>query len=312
MASEIEPCAACGEKRRRDSFLSDLARCSACGHVVAANMPSAEDLQQLYSNTYFIGGEYFDYIADRAAAEANARRHLRVLGQFSRNGRMLEIGCGYGFFINLARARWDVEGVDIAAHAIRYASGRMGLNARCGDFLELNFAGAYDVLCLWDTIEHLRNPERYVAKASRLLRHGGILALTTGDIGSRVARFQGRRWRLIHPPSHLHYFTRASLSTLLHRHGFHVDAVHYEPQYRSLRQVAHSLVGARRPSLRRLIGKLGHLPGAGFTFGLNLYDIMLVVARREHPVPHPNEDRGAARELHRESSSANTAAHTGA
>ena len=60
---------------------------------------------------------------------------------------------------------------------------------------------------MWDTIEHLKRPDLFVQKAAADLRPGGLIALTTGDIGSLNARLRGARWRMIHPPTHLHYFS---------------------------------------------------------------------------------------------------------
>ena len=65
----------------------------------------------------------------------------------------------------------------------------------------------------------------YGEKAYEVLKPGGRLFLTTGDIGSWVARIQGPRWRLIHPPTHLHYFSKATITRLLTGLGFSVQEV---------------------------------------------------------------------------------------
>lgn len=282
-------CAGCGSQGTLQPHLGDLRRCTACGHAVAAEVPSPEALAALYDAGYFDSGEYFDYVADRGAAEANFRRNIGVLRRYARDGgRLLEIGSAYGFFLALARRFWQVEGVDVTAEGVRYAREVLGLPVREAEFLDLDLpAAAYDVVCLWDTIEHLREPERYVAKIAHLLRPGGILALTTGDIGSRVARLQGRGWRLIHPPTHLHYFTRASIRALLDRHGLEVREISYPAQHRSVRMVLHGLLGARLPWLSPTLRRFSGVPGPGLSFPLNLRDIMLVVAEKRPPPPAP-------------------------
>jgi hypothetical protein len=108
---------------------------------------------------------------------------------------------------------------------------------------------------------------------------GSLVAITTGDIGSLNARLQKGRWRLIHPPTHLHYFTRQSLTRLLDRCGFRVVHVEYSGVYRSARGMVHNLVslGWRAP---RLGAWLGRAVPARLDVYMNLYDIMYIVAER--------------------------------
>ena len=83
----------------------------------------------------------------------------------------------------------------------------------------------FDVVCLWDTIEHLLDPRAYLERAHDVLADKGYLFLTTGDIGSAMARMRGASWRMIHPPSHLNYFSRETMTRLLDRVGFDVVSI---------------------------------------------------------------------------------------
>ena len=105
------------------------------------------------------------------------------------------------------------------------------------------------------------------------------MAVTTGDVGSLVARLQKARWRLIHPPSHLQYFTRTSLSRLFEQSGFRVLPVEHCGFHRSLSGMVHNLVGLRwrRPTLG---ARLGAAIPAGLDLYLNLHDIMYLIAER--------------------------------
>ena len=132
---------------------------------------------------------------------------------------------------------------------------------------------------MWDTIEHLRRPDLYVEKIARLTEPGALLALTTGDIGSMVARLRGPKWRMIIPPVHAHYFSRATLARLLDAHGFEVIHQSYGGVYRSASNVAYIILALRhkRPAVFRWLQRAGVLD---WGFYLNVYDIMYVIARR--------------------------------
>src|SRR5205823_6020812 len=155
---------------------------------------------------------YKDYVAERPLIEKHFRIRLKQLLRFVPNAagkRLFEIGCAYGFFLSVAREHFAaVEGIDISEDAAGYAATTLKLPVHIGDFADHEFRNSPDVLCLWDTIEHVKDPDLYLEKCSRHMRPGGVIAITTGDIGSPIARFRGRRWRQIHPPTHLHYFSR--------------------------------------------------------------------------------------------------------
>ena len=84
---------------------------------------------------------------------------------------------------------WTVSGCDIAAGPCQYARDDLGLDVCCADFLDLPLEkGDIDAVCLWDTIEHLGTPDLYLERMAERLLLGGIVALTTGDIGAILVR----------------------------------------------------------------------------------------------------------------------------
>ena len=260
-----------------------LRRCAACSHVWADLSLDAEAIQQLYQRSYFFGDEYGNYLDDRRIIEKNFAGRLATLRRFLTpiHRRLFEVGCAYGFFLNAAQSSFEsVRGIDVSEDAARYAREELGLAVTSGDLLAADLTGqALDVACVWDTIEHLATPRRYLETLAAHMPAGSLLAITTGDIGSLNARFQKGRWRLIHPPTHLHYFTRQSLSQLLDRCGFRVVHVEYCGNYRSLGGMFHNLVGLRW-GWPRLGGWLQRVTPQGLDLYLNLHDIMYIVAER--------------------------------
>jgi len=242
-----------------------------------------EQLFTLYNDAFFSGAEFSDYAADEKFFRRNFHTRFKELKRFldrRRHQHLLEIGSAYGFFLDEVRDQFaSVQGIDITDTGVLKSRER-GLNVVQADFLTHDYgAQKFDVICMWDTIEHLRAPQLYIEKIARHTEPGALLAITTADVDSLNARLRGEDWRMIHPPTHLHYFSAGTLSRLLDRYGFDVIYNRYCGFYRSLGNVAYNILVLRqqKPGLFRSIKKTG-LTKLGFY--LNLYDIMYVIARR--------------------------------
>ena len=257
--------------------------CTSCGFITAITNISDDELAALYRQDYFHGQEYSDYIRDKAAIQRNFSKRLAVVDKLKNDlhKKLFEIGCAYGFFLDIAQKQFTKAiGADISADAVSYAVNSLGVSAEAGNYLEMDVE-QYDVCCMWDTIEHVREPDKFIKKISTEMSRDGLLAITTGDIGSLNARIRGKKWRQIHPPTHLHYFSVATLSKLLERHGFTVVHVSHPGNLINVDTVLYiTLVIQRRRKklykwLKRLLGRLGNL-----YIPINLGDIMYVIARK--------------------------------
>jgi len=274
----------CCLSRENVPYLKGLRRCSVCSHTWADVNLSDDELRGLYSHNYFHGDEYADYEKELPALKKNFQRYVQKLTQHHTQGeRLLEIGSAYGFFLDIAREKYQVCGIDISEYAVRYAIEKLGLDVRCGDYL-----GApppekpYDIICMWDTIEHLREPDLYLQKAVREIRTGGTLALSTGDIGSFLARIRGSKWRLIHPPTHLHFFCDKSIRTLLERVGFANIQIYHPIFWRNMDSTICRIF--KYPAGRwtdKIYETLSAVKIINFAFPINTWDLMTVYATRK-------------------------------
>lgn len=280
-------CLVCGGVFQ-SSELPGLLRCTTCTFVTADVAISTAELTSLYSKDYFAGEEYKDYVAERDLIEKHFRIRLKKLLRYTpapSRRRLLEIGCAYGFFLTVAREYFkSVEGIDISRDAVNYAKERLKLPVHLGDFLDYKLHENVDLVCLWDTIEHLQSPHLYLQQVAQNMNPGGIIALTTGDIGSLVARCRGGRWRQIHPPTHLHYFSKATLAHLLRNYGFRVLYCGSDGMFRSLDTIAYIVLNIKhhQPKVYSALKRLGLL---NWNVYLNLYDIMFVIAQLDAPGP---------------------------
>jgi 2-polyprenyl-3-methyl-5-hydroxy-6-metoxy-1,4-benzoquinol methylase len=273
-------CIICG-RVGLDSHLEILLRCAACGFVTA-NLEQSPDATKLYGDEYFCGHEYLDYCADKAFFQKNFSARLKDVLRHSSGGRLLEIGAAYGFFLDLAKQHFQVVGYEVNPRAARHARETFGVDVRSEDFListPTDIGGPVDVTVMWDVVEHLERPDQYLAHVAQLSRPGATLYITTGDIDSRLARWRGRKWRMIHPPTHLHYFSRATLTRLLAHHGFRVKNVKAVPYARSVRQILYSVL-VLRMGKPRVYEAFARLTPARWGISVNTFDIMQVIAEK--------------------------------
>jgi SAM-dependent methyltransferase len=197
-------------------------------------------------------------------------------------GRLLDVGCAHGFFLDEARRTgWNVTGVEIAGAAATYARDRLGIEVH--DDLEALLpgrSGAYDVVTLFQVVAHLVDPRAVLSRVHDLLTPGGLLVVETPNRGSRAARVLGRHWHLATPPSIVCMFDPPSLTRLLRAAGF-------EPIHRQATAKAVSLgfIGStlahKYPRALRPVGALTARPAlARRRVRVALGDVLTVVARR--------------------------------
>lgn len=267
-----------------EPLYAGILKCRACGYVSADMRLTDEELVALYNEQFFTGAEFSDYAADEKFFRKNFRLRFKELEKFldpARHQRLLEIGSAYGFFLDEVRDEFEsLQGIDITDAGVRHARERFQLDVVQADFLAHDYgAQKFDVVCMWDTIEHLRAPNQYIEKIAAHTEPGALLAVTTADVDSLNARLRKGQWRMIHPPTHLHYFSVQTLARLLDNYGFDVIYNRYCGFYRSFGNVACNILVLRqqRPWLFRQIERTGLTK---FGFYLNLYDIMYVIARR--------------------------------
>jgi SAM-dependent methyltransferase len=222
-------CIVCGSDeqtqfRKQDGYT--IVACVCCGLRFLDPRPSEEALASLYRESYYLSSDSRRQGYDSYAAEAeNWRRTFRdrLRDLPATPGRLLDVGAATGFFVEQARiAGWDAAGVEPSDWAAEYARRELGMDVVTGTLESVPFpSGAYDVVTLWEVIEHLPDPMSTLREIRRILRPGGRLVLSTPDSGSLAARLSGRRWlgwRKV--PEHLFFFDRANLDRLLLHSGF--------------------------------------------------------------------------------------------
>ena len=194
-----------------------IVRCRRCRLVYTNPRPAPATLRGGYE-----AAVDSDYAEEDFSRSINAHLSLRTIRKLMPSGRLLDVGCSTGFFLNAARLDFEVYGVEPSRWAVDYARRRLRLAVHLGGIEDGGFDdSSFDVISMNDVIEHLTDPRAALGRVHRLLRPGGVLYLVTPDISGLAARvLRGKWWGL--RPAHVYYFSRATLQRMLEEAGFRI------------------------------------------------------------------------------------------
>jgi SAM-dependent methyltransferase len=276
-------CPACGAATAHRFLYAkndcDIVKCAQCGLGRAETADF--DPESYYTGDYF-SGKRSDGYADYAGAEPVLRREFSgtvdFIRKFRASGRLLDIGCAYGYFLQEAKRHFDVAGIELAEDAAAHCR-HAGLNVLTGVADETSLArlGLFDVIVLLDVIEHLPSPRETLERCAAHLDPGGIIVITTGDFGAPSAKLVGARWRLMTPPQHLWFFSQPSIRRMAAALGLAVEQLDHPWKFVPLSLIAFQL--------GRMFGLGTGSFRAASRIGLpvNLFDAMRVVLRKPGP-----------------------------
>ena len=224
-----------------DSF--PIVKCSQCGLIFVNPRISSGANSKYYEFLLPQDHDFLDkhFFETYSFHKNQLERYIRVIKKYRRSGRLLDLGCGNGYFLTCARdSGFQVEGQDISPFFVDYCRQNINLKVHSGELATLNLeSSSYDVITMFDVIEHVYHPDKLLAECRRLLKPGGILVITTHDAGNFLAKRYGVNWRMIYPIGHVYYFTRKTLRSLLRKVDFKetLSALAYitdETWYRSI------------------------------------------------------------------------------
>lgn len=192
-----------------------LVRCSTCGFVYAKNPPTTR-----FSNKFYSWFDYKDQEYTQRRITQDAIRSLNKINRIAkRKGDLLDIGCGRGYLLNVARNMgWRVFGIDFSKAVVDFAKTNFNLKVKVSDIYSYNTNKKFDLIILNQVIEHLVNPHEVINKCEKMLRKNGLLYIATPNIKSLSSLVLKNEFEHLIPPEHLGYYEIRSLRRLLFEH----------------------------------------------------------------------------------------------
>ncbi|MBN1689282.1 MAG: methyltransferase domain-containing protein [Candidatus Omnitrophica bacterium] len=229
------PCPLCGSEKFEVLVVEHtipVVRCVACRLVFANPRPNREGLQKFY-NQYFPPES--ETLWQIQMARVFRREGLEKIKQYQELGilrpssppRLLDVGCGMGFFLDLMRNEgWEVVGVEPAPEAVRHARERLKLEVVEGTIEIAHFGASFDVVTLWYVLEHVPNPGEILKMIASFLKPGGILILRVPNQSASIDRwlslFGLKKFFLMNPPRHLFDYSAKTIRAFLEKTGYDV------------------------------------------------------------------------------------------
>ncbi|MBD3316728.1 MAG: methyltransferase domain-containing protein [Chitinivibrionales bacterium] len=253
---EAYPCPLCGSEDRRLLFVVKgftLVRCRSCTLVYVNPRIRNEKIYDIYSDHYFKSNEsgYDNY---ELAAHLRVRTFRRWYQEIKpylliQGGPALDIGCAAGYFLDILREEgWNAEGIELDPE-MRAQVRAKGFSVSDKPIEHFDGDKRYDLITLFDVLEHLPKLKNDARTLAGLLRDKGTIALVTPDFDSLQRKLLGKRWFQLKPTEHIHYFTRGTLRRLAEESGLKVVHTVSSGQYADLSFLHNRLVRYGFPHL---------------------------------------------------------------
>lgn len=286
------PCYLCGDwdyrvLHRKDPF--KVVKCKTCSLVYVTPRLDTDAILDLYGSDYWNSDRamdygYTDYLADSELYLHTFKMRSSVIdGYWKTPGRVLDVGCAAGFFLKVMQDKgWEAHGLEVSDTVAEFGRTKLGLeNLRTGsvDTLAELPRKHFDVITLWDVIEHLEDPAAALRNAHALLKDDGILVVETQNVESTYAYLLGSSWQHFKHEEHLYHFSPITLRKLLDKSGFHV--LENSPRFGGKKVSINFIVervGKIHPFLTVLLSPLKVIGNVNLY--LNFLDEMIVVARK--------------------------------
>ncbi len=248
VAFETVPCphgCVAGDDVLHDFHGFRICRCQRCELVRLNPRLSESSLKSVYAEQYFSGDHttgYDGYERDRKLYEKTFARRLQLIRCFKSGGRLLDIGCGPGYFLDVAQHDgYEVYGLDVSPYAIEACKSRFDGRVIQGFLQSDSFEeGMFEVVTMFDVFEHVYHPVAFLSLVSAITKENGIIVITTPNQRSMLSRLSGRKWISYKIPEHVYYYTPDTLKQMAEPY-FKLEHVQAAGQFCSLEFLADRL-----------------------------------------------------------------------
>jgi 2-polyprenyl-3-methyl-5-hydroxy-6-metoxy-1,4-benzoquinol methylase len=286
---EHNNCLVCGASMNKKSKINSylLFECPDC--QFQSFFPRPLSTRKYYeTKEYFQDGQKFiktagdvhqDSLQSFPQYKTCQQRILKILRRVAHEKplKLLDVGCGSGLFVTLCNKQDQISamGIDISRQGIALTR---HLNQSCyvQGFIKDMSNQSFDIITMFDVLEHVPNPLKFIKKARRVLTKNGLLVITTPISNSLACKLSGKKWHLYTPPRHLQIFNTKSIRQLLENNGFQVTRVQKTGQYTNLGYIIEKMSSLHNINLQKFLFRFKIINKINLY--LNLYDVATVWA----------------------------------
>ena len=266
-----------------------IVRCRHCGLLYTNPRPTPETIGRFYPSSYRPHAP-----RGKRAIRLPSRFWSRILGRpsperrgllpWKGTGRLLDFGCGGGSYLRrMTELGWRVAGVDVSPRAVQSIREESGLEIHLGTLPHPDLMpGSFDIITMWQSLEHVHRPLEVLRAAFELLSPGGRIVAAVPDSSSLAANNFGEHWFGLDLPRHLTHFTRRTLTEMLQAAGFRFESARGLVHYHWLQASALCSLRAGKAGFwdRLLTRKLAARAMAWVSYALGRSDCIVAVAER--------------------------------
>lgn len=257
----LENCPVCGHQKSNKLFSCkdyvasgenfDVVACINCTLQYTNPRPSFKEIGPYYQSKNYVshagqdkGNMGLTYRIYDLVSKYNIGRKLRQIKEYHKGGKLLDLGCGLGYFLNGVKQdkTFDCTGADVSNEAIEYVDKTFGIKVVNEEELHQLPDNSFDIITQWHVMEHVHKLEERMVFLKRVLKEDGTMFIAVPNSGSFDAKYYKEYWDGYDVPRHIFHFTRKSFSTLMEKNGFKVvsqRAMIFDGPYISMRSEYH-------------------------------------------------------------------------
>ncbi len=219
--------------------------------------------QRYYENNAYEADDdkkgYPSYGDSEKTLKEGFRNKLQVIKKYCSSGTLLDAGAAYGYFLLSAQNDFQCSGLEVSEYAASVAREKYALDVVTGSLEKTAFSDAqFDVVTMWDIVEHIVNPSLALQEVYRILKPGGYLFISTDNAAHWLPRVLGRRWWALGAPYHVFHFSKQALDQVAVSIGFEQPRYHKDPRKYSVSEIIAHFGVSYGSSFLNYLGKLLH------------------------------------------------------
>lgn len=288
-------CPLCGSQAVQDALVKgayNYLRCKTCGSLFVSNPPPAADVHSRYSEGYYeaasLGVEdrkgYPSYMNAQESLTNSFKSKLEIVRARVPSGRLLDAGAAYGTFLRLANSYYAGVGIEVSHYAASVAQNTFGIDVKVASIEHSPpFPDNYfDVIVMWDIIEHLINPVQALKEVYRMLKPDGYVFVSTDDANNWLPRLLGSKWWALGAPLHLCHFSKQGMKSAFGRAGNYaqIELVSDLRQYTIPEIFEHFGVSYRNSLLAKMGASLGKTRLGSWVINVKRPEQFVAIARK--------------------------------